>query len=81
MLQFILSWIIRYAGKAEHLVTGKDGQWSIRRWMALAAFIKFMFMKCETSASETYIWALVALIGGLLGLTTLQNMKANEQQV
>lgn len=81
MLGFIFSWLLKYAGKAENLVEGKDGQWSIRKWMALIAFVKFILMSCENNASDTYIWATVALIGGMLGLTTLQNIKANEQQI
>jgi hypothetical protein len=81
MIQVILSWILTQATKFEHLFTGKDNKWSIRRIMAGGAFLKFILMSCETGSSDAYIWALVALIGGLLGLTTLQNMKANEQQV
>lgn len=59
-----------------NLFCGKDGQLSIRRIMAAGAFWRFIALDCQTPAQD-YIWALVFLIGAMLGMTTYQNMKMN----
>lgn len=60
-----------------HLFCGADNRLSIRRVMASAAFVRFLKLECN-GASEAYIWALVFLIGAMLGMTTYQNMKMNQ---
>lgn len=58
---------------------GKDGQLSIRRIMAAGAFWRFIALDCQTPAQD-YIWALVFLIGAMLGMTTYQNIATKMNQ-
>lgn len=64
------------------MMCGKDGQISIRRFLALvfsAGLIHLSFLhisKCR-EVQEAFIWGFISLIVALLGLTTWQNLKDN----
>lgn len=66
----------------KQLLAGKDGQHSLRRWLAVffAAGICFHGTYCTIKAQPIdggYITSLCALIAALLALTTYQNTKEN----
>lgn len=62
-----------------YIITGKDGQLSIRRIISLAAFVKVAFIiDCSTCTSE-YLYTLAGLVLIPLGLTTWQNTKPNPE--
>lgn len=67
------------AKEIHHSLSGKDGRLSIRRLLGLLFSIGFIHLsllhifKCR-SVQEAFIWAYVALILGMFGITTTQNI-------
>jgi len=71
-----MKWLIK---EVHHSLSGKDGRLSIRRLLGLMFSIGFIHLsllhifKCR-SVQEAFIWAYVALILGMFGITTTQNI-------
>jgi hypothetical protein len=68
-----------FFNEIHHSLSGKDGRLSIRRVLGLMFSIGFIHLsllhifKCR-SVQEAFIWAYVALILGMFGITTTQNI-------
>jgi len=64
-----------------HMVEGKDGQLSIRRFMAMMTFVGLIRYVEERETPDPMAMSVyVGLIAALLALTTWQNSKDNSVQ-